>query len=389
MNKVSLDFFEQLFEKEDGLPSIIPEIRFKDDGSPVYHSATRDTGTLLPKKLHSIKFVPDYLHLKLPMDGFTLETFGQVKGYSVNVTGFTDVGAYLKSQFKSNAKTIKRYVTRLEACFPISYRLFYGEISQTEYDHILDTLEQMLRNRFMQRRDSDESRKKWDRVRKETFDFIHAKKASLFVIYDGIKPIEISINYHFKNILFSSISSYDIYYSKFGLGHVEIYKQLEWCMNNGYKIFEMGRGDLDYKRRWSNTIYTFEQFVLTPKNNPGAYLQSIFLSNFLRLKGYLKSKKVHLYVKRLIEVITRNVTAHRAEVTYKIEELPSQSIKSCQPKIDLDDSAYEFLRKPVYDILYQKTIPISKISLYEVQKERHYILESQKEQYVILLKPNI
>src|SRR5690606_41905928 len=60
-----------------------------------------------------------------------------------------------------------------------------------------------------------------------------SKRASFFVIYDGDHPIEISLNYHLNDVLFSSISSFDIDYAKFGLGHIEIHKQLEWCLEHG------------------------------------------------------------------------------------------------------------------------------------------------------------
>ena len=75
----------------------------------------------------------------------------------------------------------------------------------------------------------------WDDNIKNLHALINQKKASLFVIYDGDRPISISLNRHINNsILFSETHSYDVEYSKYGLGHVDNYMLLNWCINNNF-----------------------------------------------------------------------------------------------------------------------------------------------------------
>ena len=191
----------------------------------------------------------------------------QQLGYAISLGKDMNPDQYVKQQFGSNAKTIRRYVNRLEACFNVSYKMFYGEIEYNTYMFIMTSLRSMLVKRFAQRNTTNSELQIWDEVVNDSYAQILEKKASLFVIYNESTPIEISLNYHFYKILFISTSSYDIDYAKFGLGHVEIYKQIEWCLANGVQIFEMGDGELDYKRRWSNAIYNFEHHVIYPKNS--------------------------------------------------------------------------------------------------------------------------
>lgn len=385
MKKVTLDFFEEVFEKGQGVPEVFSELRYS--GGEVLWSSDKKSSTDSPEeRLYSIKFIPDYLQAGVNNNhSYTTKKYPQVKGYACDLEGYVDVEVYLKHQFKANAKTIRRYVNRLESCFDIRYQLFYGAISKESYDCILDALYVMLYNRFQQRGEPDESQKKWDRVRRETYELILKKRASLFVIYDQEKAIEISINYHFQNILFSSISSYNIDYAKFGLGHIEIYKQIEWCLAHNYKLFEMGRGDLDYKRRWSNTIYNFEHHIIYPKSNFMAASIALFQEVKIRLKLYLKSKNVHLLYAKLKNILFNRKEIQGNEVDYTIALTEAGSLSMGKLKLDLEQEANSNLRKVVYSYLYTHTEHIRDISLYEMEKGRKYLLLGKHTSHVIIV----
>src|SRR5690606_2153163 len=74
---------------------------------------------------------------------------------------------------------------------------------------------------------------------------------------------------------------------------VEIYKQLEWCLEHGYTRFEMGVGGMDYKRRWSNSIYQFQHWILISNKNTVAKCFGFAAYWTVLLKEYLKSKKLN------------------------------------------------------------------------------------------------
>ena len=381
MLKETINFFDEIFEIENGLPSIYSDIFFAKDNKSLYlgevnKAMYKDTSI---NKLYNVEFVPDYMVPKLANpDLFTVKKVSHVRGYAAYLADFSDVDSYLKNQFKSNAKTIKRYVNRLESCFNINYKLYYGRIDRQEYEFVMNALEKMKEKRFDQREDQDQSLSYWDHTYKIAFDLINNKRASLFVIYDEQKPIEISLNYHFNGILYSSNSSYDIDYSKFGLGHVEIYKQIEWCIANNHSVFEMGRGDLEYKRRWSNLIYNYEYHLIYQKKYLGAKLYSGILENLLKLKAFLKSKNVPIYWQRIKSATKIKQKSHKEfEHKFNIEIITDGAFRHKNMPIDRQSESISFLKKLLYDFAYSNIEHISGIEVFEIEKNRSYLIKGQ------------
>ncbi|MCK0147066.1 GNAT family N-acetyltransferase [Arenibacter sp. F26102] len=386
--KHTFNFFDQIFEIENGLPNIYSNIFFEKDNKCLYPREvnTSQNNDSSFHKLYNVQFVPDYMVPKLTHpDRFNVKKVSHVKGYAAHLSDFSDVDSYLKNQFRSNAKSIRRYVNRLETCFNINYKLYFGHIDRLEYEFIMNTLEKMKENRFGQRDDQDESLAYWDYTFKITFDLINNKRASLFVIYDEQKPIEISLNYHFNGILYSSNSSYDIDYSKFGLGHVEIYKQIEWCIANDYLIFEMGRGDLDYKRRWSNLIYNFEYHLVYQKRCIWAKLYACVMENLLKLKVYLKSKNIHKYVLRAKKLLSsRNHNKAEDSITFKTSPIDDKiSLPGLKP-IDFSNAPYSFLKKSIFDFLYSSSEHVTNIEVFEVENEDFFIVKGKHKKIKIV-----
>ncbi|MBC8767852.1 GNAT family N-acetyltransferase [Arenibacter sp. BSSL-BM3] len=375
MRRKEIDLFVDLFEKENGIPEIYAGVEFVQKNKMAESQITSKSFF----SFYSIKFVPDYLLFPLAVESlFYSKKLYQVKGYSARLDDVSDIASYVKSQFRSNAKTINRYVNRLESCFDIDYKMYYGQINKDTYNFLMDSLYDMMLKRFNQLQIPNESEAKWEHTRKTIDALIHKKRASLFVIYDGLKPIEISINYHFRSILFSSISSYDIDYSKFGLGHVEIYKQIEWCLANDYKVFEMGRGDLDYKRRWSNQIYNFEHHIIYKKDSVYGRLWSLKEEYINQLKLYLKSKNIDLIYKNLKGKLTTESGLTTKALEYNVETLNTEPSIDNLPIIDIHLEANAFLKKYVYDFLYTNTEHLSQVNVFNLEREQAYIIKGNK-----------
>ena len=377
-----IDLFADLFEKENGLPEIFAGMEIDQKNISTNSSSIKENFS----PVYSLKFVPDYMVFPLVSESlFHCRKLVHVKGYSVKIDDVTDINSYVKSQFRSNAKTIHRYVNRLESCFNIEYKMFYGQIDKDIYNFIMDSLFDMMQKRFSQLQIRNESEAKWEHTRTILYDLTLKKRASFFVIYSGSKPIEISINYHFKGILFSSISSYDIDYSKFGLGHVEIVKQLEWCLANNHKIFEMGRGDLDYKRRWSNQIYNFEHHIVYLKDSFYGRLWSIKEVGLNRLKAYLKSKNIDLIFKNIKGKLSPKYDKN-GYIEYKVETLNTNFSEINIPPIDLNQEAHAHLKKYVYDFLYSNIEHISQIKIFCLEEGKAYIIKGEKTSVKIYLE---
>ena len=323
------------------------------------------------EKVYSIRLVPPHFNLTIKdNEEWDFHSIPQYNwGYAILLENYSNTEEYLQKQFKANfRKVVKRYVARLEGCFDIRYHTFYGEIEQNEYDFLMEKLHLMVKRRFTQKGERHLDLHKWDRLKKDGLHLINERKASLFVIYQGNEPIEISLNYHYDQILFSAISSYDTAYSKFGLGHVEIYKQLDWCFEHGFIIFEMGVGGMDYKRRWSNSVYRFEHHIVFKRN----HFTQLFFGTFeilrVKCKEYLKSKglneihsKIRLPSQKKSQVPTHN---------FLKKEEPNKLY--LREKLNPLDKANDTLTKAVCDFLYLHKLHLNRIKVYLYNETESY-----------------
>lgn len=370
-----------LFERKNRVSEILGTIYLKNNEESIVLNQEKKNSK---QKLYTINYIPEYLDYSLDnVEKYTIKKFSQVKGYSISMEAIKTIELYVKQQFKSNAKTIRRYINKLESCFNIRYKLFFGEIDVATYEYLMTQLWDMTTKRFGQKNDTSKHLREWDKIKSIMLPLIYKKEASIFVIYEGDKPIEISLNYHLHKILFSFMSSYDIAYSKFGLGHVEIYKQLEWCLQNNYRAFEMGWGDLDYKRRWSNNIYDFEQHLIYPKNAPLHTIYAIAESSKIKCKNYLISKNIHVKVKELKKRFVK--TNKSKSENWVLKPQDSNLLYTPLNKINYMEEKFYFLRKFIYDFLYANNENIKNISVFSTETNNLYIITG-KQKNILLQK---
>jgi hypothetical protein len=372
MKKVKIDYFFEVFEK--GLiPKIYPKISYSKIEEQLINPDYDKKLVNNPDTVYSVFFVVDYLKPEVDKRIFNLRKVNQFfKGYAIFLDDFASADAYIKYRFRSNAKGIRRRVKRLESCFQISYKTYYGAIEEEEYNLLMDCLEKMLIRRFKQRNDVSQSLIRWDHYKSIYFSLINQKKASLFVVYDNNNPIVISLNHHFHGQLFSAISSYDIDYRKFSLGSVEIYKKLDWCIANNHKSYEMGMGDLTYKREWCNHIYNFEHQIIYPKKSISAAISAaieylkVSFKEFVFKIAYVRYKKYKAKRKKSTVVLQ--------EPEYQALPIIEAQYEKQYPIIDYNSAEYNFLRKIVFDFLYTSIEKVSDVRVLKVLKEENTYL---------------
>jgi hypothetical protein len=369
-----------IFESEKGVPKICDEINFVYSNELFHKSNVDESEPWDTNKIYSIKFISGYLNVnyKYESEGpIQVKRYGQEKGYAINLVGIANIEAYIKNQFTSYGKTIKRSVNRLEKCLDVGFTMYYGELEKEHFDFLMNTLYQMIVARFEQRNETSENLKDWQWRCERAYHLIKEKRASLFVIYNKQKPISISLNYNFNKVHFSYISSYDIDYSKFGLGHIDNYKQIEWCLNNNFEIFELGWGTLDYKRRWSNCIYMFEHHLVYSKTSIPVYIYAGLTGAKIWLKSYLVSKNVHVHIKNIKDKLRFNKKT-KEELQFTTESIENIDSLPHYTKIDYNLETYSFLRKIIYDFLYSNSVHETDLKVYKIDDERTYIIDSEK-----------
>ena len=177
--------------------------------------------------------------------------------------------------------------------------MFHGEISKTDYELHMLALKKMLKERFDEKGEENRVLKEWNNYYNTTYELIKTKKCSLFVIRANAETIHVCINRHQNNMFNISIPSYNIAYSKFGLGNISIFKLLEWAVKNNYDFIDMEYGSYEYKRRWSNKIYSFDHHICYNSKWSKRSIWGRLEVLRLRMINLLKDMKVDEYVQSM------------------------------------------------------------------------------------------
>lgn len=361
--RIKSNFYSNLFEKEQ-VSSTIDSLEFKPTNSVIYKSPENE---LTSPPINTQLLVPDYLQVILTPPLTALKVF-QKKGYGVHVQSFLDIDKYLKETAGTNfKKNTLRTLRRLEHCFNISYKMFYGTIDENTYIGLMDALLNMIQNRFQERNGRNRVIEEWDYYKNICFKLINKNSASLFVIYSDDEPIEISLNFHQDSIMYSAISSYNLDYHKFSLGNVEIYKQLEWCIKNNITFFDMGYGNFDYKIKWSNLAYNFHTLIISKNHNLFVKAYSFYLKHKYSFINYLIEKEVMDTIRGLLSSLKSNKKKKHEQDHYYFEDFDNESNKELK-SITINTDEYSFLRKPLNEFLYASAEHINNVKIFKAMK---------------------
>ncbi len=333
-----------------------------------------DGPSSLEKGVVQISYMPDFCSIQLSNDDRLMErSVVHDFGFKIDLKNIENLNSHLKKQFKKNANSIRSYVRRLESCFDIEYKFFFGDIEKEHYEELLSVSKRMIIKRFDKKKEKSVQLKNWELVEKHAYELVKSKRACIFVIYENGIPINIAINYINGKIYFGYISSFDIDYSKFSLGHINIYKQLEWCFENGYDVFDLGGGTMDYKKRWSNCSYNNRKYFYCNKNSflDKGYLQLLLIFN--KIKLFLIEKRFHLlikkYKKRIRKIIRRKKKLLNVLTKEEIKVLDGYK------EIGISEGALSKFKKNIHDFLYSNQEHISNIKIYQSNDHKSILVK--------------
>ncbi|TNJ46475.1 GNAT family N-acetyltransferase [Tamlana fucoidanivorans] len=371
------DFYSDLFEKHQ-LIDRYHRIYYKDTLLTNYNTVTSI------QKQDIITLYPDYLTSQF-LEGYCAKTIYQKAGFAIDLHAFSSFQDYLKTLKSSFRKVIVRSVNRLEACFNISYTMYYGHINKGVYTQLMGALFNMIECRFQERDGRNKVLKQWNAYLELAYQNILDKKASLFVIYSDDEPIEISLNFHCENIIYSAISSYKLEYSKFSLGNIEIYKQLEWCMANGIKLFDMGYGSFDYKLRWSNYTYAFHAHIISKSNSLILEGLAQYFKYKFKLINYLISNNLNNKFYNILDYFKdKNSTA--SSIDYVFENTQDINVE-VHKSLNLNTPSFNFLKRPLFDFLYKHQEHKDHVAVYpNPNKANSYVIKGKSS--IVFLKMN-
>tara|TARA_R110000868_G_scaffold110712_9_gene299609 strand:- start:2389 stop:3564 length:1176 start_codon:yes stop_codon:yes gene_type:complete len=293
---------------------------------------------------------------------------------------YNDMDSYMNKNFKSNFRgRIKKCISRLETCFNIHYEYNYGEITHEKCGFLLTELKAMLEKRFEEKETSNYFLNNWNNNTKNTFNLINENKASLFVIYSNSTPISICLNYHkFNNLFFYYQASYDLSYSKFGLGHINVYKFVEWSLKHHYKFIDFGNGILHYKKQWCNTFYGFEYHIIFDKRNLKASMVALVETCKITCKNLAKNLNMDLVYHKMKQIMLKNKNTQQTVLpSYKTTHLKQAKFNSdILNDYSITDIAHinTNLKRTIFDFLFLNKEHINNVSIYKANKTNEYLV---------------
>lgn len=338
----------------------------------------------LNKSVILIYDVPAYFELDVENvpEKVTFHKIKQYPGYLVELYKYKDLNDYFQKTFskKTNDK-LKRYQRRLELCFDIKYKMFYGDISKEEYDFIFDCFKKLLQKRFTDKQATNNNlnSEEWEFYHDVAFPMILEKKMSLFVVYENSNPIAVTLNYFSENTLFHAITTFDIDYSKFHLGKIAMANLFSWCFEQKLKYFDFSKGHFDYKTHWMTKSYDFEYHLYYDKTSIKSKLIGFIIKNLLELKQYLREKELNKKLHDLTYRFQKHDHEIKTSSSFVISELNKDYKDFELLEIDMSHKDLMTLKRIVNEFLFLNSESLYNLKIMKVlNMQSTYIFKGKK-----------
>jgi len=259
---------------------------------------------LLKNKTILIYDIPNYFSIsETSLDKrIKVKKIEQYEGVLTNLESYSGIEDLLQINFKAKKRAeLKKFKKRLELCYDIKYFFYCGEINRIEYEDLFNSFYSLLTKRYNTKGVSNRNLNM--DIKLYYYNLIYSllleRKALFFVIKANGKPISLSLSFLSKDVLFYAIPVFDIDFSKFNLGHTSIMVLFDWCMKNNIKIFDFSKGDGDYKDKWINYSYKFENHIIYDSKNIVSTFTANSLFYFFKTKQKLRDIRINKMLQKL------------------------------------------------------------------------------------------
>lgn len=374
-----LNFHLDLLEK-DNISTYYTEL-LNVETNKLVHTSSLTGSSVLKNNLVYIDDVPNYLNAKINTQSETikLKKINTYQGSLINLGKYNNFSDYLLSEISTKERSeIRRRQKRLDHCIKPTYKMFYGAISEADYNMVFNDYKQMLVRRLEQKQSYWEELDYWEARHKSTFQLIHQKKACVFVIYHNKKPIAIYINSIFGTAMFNEVVAYDIDFSRFNIGILIFLKTIEWAINNKFELIDMSKGDFSYKERFRNGTYTFQNHIIY--NNKEllmwvkANLLILKISLIYKLLPWLKKMKINTLYTNYKRIKKRHIFKDyvlEPNRDFHIEKIAKMDPLDDLKLINIENPAYGFLKKPSIDFAFLNVEHFDDIVVYNKESNEN------------------
>ena len=281
----SLNFYFEFFEKGT-LPTF-----YKG-----YHAdspeAWRDPFPGFRYPITLVNCIPPYLNQNVTelRHGFGHFSLTYRKGYLADISGFQNLEAYLLARWGNRKlKKFQSGIRKLHTESKISFRVFKGDVPSETFKNLMRDFRHMMKARFRQKQARHAALGRWDAYQETLYGRLLEEKASIFVLYDDDRPIGMALNYHSEGILDGAFTTFDIAYSRYGIGIYLLIKKLEWCFENDCKLFDMRWGNQEHIKRLANRSISYQNHVVYKTGNPFWKVYAFLIAKALTWKNARKS----------------------------------------------------------------------------------------------------
>ena len=403
-SKVFIDTWFKHFDKTESRSKIlgIEGTEFYKNGSGIYVNSgkTHTKGIYyslaneiqIENKTLLINDVPSYFGCpaSLPTKSTKLKRIKQYPGFLIKLDQFNSLGDFMRQKFKKSSRyKLNKYKKRLTQCFDIQYKMYRGEIAEKDYQRIFKRFRELLEKRFEDKGEHNNNldKQEWEFYKKVGLTMIKENKAGLFVIEDHGNPIAITLNYFSEQNIFDAITVFDIDYTKFHLGSVNIMFLIEWGIENGYKILDFSKGYFDYKVRWSTKKYDFEYHILYNPKSIISRTKAFFLTTFFKSKQYLRDKGINRVLNKA-RFALKNSGDHGPKRDRKIPSTPIFEDYGLEDTVELIkiDGYNPKIKKVFFDFLYLYSETSQDVNIFKLdEKENQYVFKGKKNSKIISL----
>lgn len=336
--------------------------------------------------------VPSYFECPehMPKKTLRLKKIKQYPGFLIELEGFDSLGDFMLKKFKKSSRyKLNKYKKRLTQCFDIQYKMYKGEINEKEYHNIFKQFRVLLEKRFEDKGEHNNNldKQEWEFYKKVALPLIKENKAGLFVIENHGIPITITLVYFSKDIIFDAITVFDIDYSKFHLGSVNIMFLIEWGIANNYKILDFSKGYFDYKVRWSTRKYDFEHHVLYNPKSTISRAKAFILSAFFKTKQYLRDMGINRVLNK-VRFALKNSRNYGTQGDRKIRSNPIFEDYALEDTVDLIEiDGYDSkIKRVLFDFLYLYGETHRDVNIFKLEeKENQYVFKGKTTSKIICL----
>ena len=369
-----LDFHEFVLLHGKGA-TVYQSMASKFTGHKMYENKElQDVPYPIQQKPLVLTSVPDYLDVAYVFDSATsirkIKTF---PGSLIDLTSYPDFDSYLTQTFSNKRRSyFKKCENMLHACFDISHKVYYGAMEKEVYESIFRDFQKMQSDRFEQLSIKDDAMEMWPIYEKNTLQLVLEKKACISVIYDGSKPIAISLNYLLGRAVFGFTKTFDMAYAKFGLGNVELLKMIAWSHINGFEVLDFMKGEYSYKNRFTDNPYAFLIQVAYSKKNLKQRVWGLTIT--LGLRVFYSLYHVYRFL-GLHGLLGQKTYTREKESPVKSQELSKNesSILPTETKIHFDAIKNKDFKKAVCDFCFVNREPLKSIELYTSEVGEEYL----------------